>query len=196
MNYLTYLPKFVYRQEVDKENNVQAIYTTPDYLLNTANYLRNNQECQYKQLMDITAVDYPEKEKRFLVVYHFLSVSKNKRLMVKVWTDEITPLPSLFQLYSCATWYERETYDMFGVYFLGNPDMRRILTDYGFEGHPLRKDFPLTGFTEVRYDDEEKRILSEPVQMSQQYRTFNFQSPWSHTPNLNVPNPEDIKKVK
>lgn len=141
-------------------------------------WLRDDASCQFRCLIDITAVDYPERDERFEVVYHLLSVHQNHRIRVKVTTGEATPVASLTGVFSAAGWFEREAWDMFGIYFAGHPDLRRLLTDYGFEGHPLRKDFPLTGFVEVRYDDEQKRVVYEPVQLTQDFRAFDFISPW------------------
>ena len=130
------------------------------------------------QLVDVCGVDYPERGQRFDVVYHLLSMRKNLRLRVKLRTDEDTPVPSVVDLFPTAGWFEREAWDMYGIFFAGNPDLRRILTDYGFEGHPLRKDFPLTGYVELRYDEEQKRVVYEPVKLVQEYRQFDFLSPW------------------
>ena len=141
-------------------------------------YLRDNVNCQCKQLMDICAVDFPEDPERFEVVYNLLSLSHNLRLRVKVRTNETDPIPSVTSVFSSAGWFEREAWDLFGIYFSEHPDLRRILTDYGFEGHPLRKDFPLTGYMEVRYDNEKKRVVYEPVKLTQEFRTFDFLSPW------------------
>ena len=141
-------------------------------------FLRDDANCLFKLLMDLCGVDYPERAQRFEVVYNLLSLKHNQRIRVKVLTDEDTPVPSVVGIYSAAGWFERETWDMYGVAFSGNPDLRRILTDYGFEGHPLRKDFPLTGFVELRYDDEQKRVVYEPVKLTQDFRSFDFLSPW------------------
>ena len=141
-------------------------------------FLRDDANTQFEQLLDVCGVDYPEEEERFEVNYQLLSLKHNQRVRVKVRTDEETPVPSVAALYPSATWYERETYDMYGVFFSDNPDLRRILTDYGFEGHPLRKDFPLTGYVEVRYDEDQKRVVYEPVKLTQDFRTFDFLSPW------------------
>jgi NADH-quinone oxidoreductase subunit C len=141
-------------------------------------FLRDDTNCLFKQVMDITAVDYPEREQRFEVVYNLLSLKQNQRIRVKVNTDEDTPVPTVTGVFSAAGWFEREVWDMFGVSFSDHPDLRRILTDYGFEGHPLRKDFPLTGFVERRYDDEQKRVVYEPVKLVQDFRNFDFLSPW------------------
>ena len=144
-------------------------------------YLRDEPNCQFKLLVDLCGVDYPEREERFEVVYHLLSPRQNQRIRVKVGTDEITPVPSVTGVFASAVWYERETWDMFGIYFSDHPDLRRLLTDYGFEGHPLRKDFPQTGYVEVRYDDEQKRVVYEPVRLREDWRNFDFLSPWEGT---------------
>src|SRR5580704_11654896 len=144
-------------------------------------FLRDDPRCLFINLIDVTAVDWPSREQRFDVVYHLLSPKLNLRIRVKAETDEATPVPSIIDVFPGSDWFERETYDLYGVIFTGHPDMRRILTDYGFEGHPLRKDFPLTGFVEVRYDDQEKRVLYEPVRLNQEFRKFDFLSPWEGT---------------
>lgn len=149
-----------------------------DRIVQVMTYLRDNSGCQFKALMDVTAVDWPARSPRFDVVYHLLSIRLNQRVRVAVKTDEETPVPSVSEVYSVANWFERETWDMYGIMFSGHPDLRRILTDYGFEGHPLRKDFPLTGHVEVRYDDEQKRVIYEPVTLTQEFRRFDFMSPW------------------
>lgn len=140
-------------------------------------YLRDHQDYRFHQLVDLTAVDYPERAARFDVVYHLLSMVKNVRVRLKVQTDEDTPVPSATAVFPVADWFEREAFDMYGVFFDGHPDLRRILTDYGFHGHPLRKDFPMTGYVEVRYDDELKRVVYEPVKITE-FRAFDFLSPW------------------
>lgn len=132
----------------------------------------------FQQLLDLCGVDYPDRKERFEVVYHLLSMTRNARLRVKVSTDETQPVPSAISAYPAANWFEREAYDMYGMLFSGHPDMRRLLTDYGFEGHPLRKDFPMTGYVEVRYDEEQRRVVYEPVKLTQEFRTFDFLSPW------------------
>jgi NADH-quinone oxidoreductase subunit C len=144
-------------------------------------FLRDDARCQFINFIDVTAVDWPSREQRFDVVYHLLSPKLNLRVRVKAATDEGTAVPSIIEVFPGAEWFERETYDLYGVVFTGHPDMRRILTDYGFEGHPLRKDFPLTGFVEVRYDDELKRVVYEPVRLVQEFRNFDFLSPWEGT---------------
>ncbi len=154
-------------------------------IIKVLTFLRDESDCLFHQLIDITAVDHPEREERFDVVYNLLSMKQNQRVRVKVTTDEEQPVPSIADLFPCATWFEREVWDMFGIFFSDNPDLRRILTDYGFEGHPLRKDFPMTGYVEVRYDEQQKRVIYEPVKLNQDFRTFDFLSPWEGmTPNL------------
>ena len=144
-------------------------------------HLRDDPDCRFHQLVDICGADYPERARRFDVVYHLLSLRHNLRIRVKVQTDEVTPVPSVIGVFPAANWYERETYDLYGILFSGHPDLRRMLTDYGFEGHPLRKDFPLTGFVEVRYDQDEGRVVYEPVKLMQEFRNFDFLSPWEGT---------------
>ena len=149
----------------------------PD-VLKVLRFLHDDPSCQFWSFIDVCGVDYPERRKRFDVVYHLLSPKQNQRIRVKVQADENTQVPSCVDLYPGANWFEREAYDMYGILFAGHPDLRRILTDYGFEGHPLRKDFPLTGYVEVRYDDEQKRVVYEPVRLPQEFRNFDFLSPW------------------
>ena len=155
--------------------------------------LRDDADFRFTVLIDLCGVDWPEREQRFDVVYHLLSLTQNQRLRVKVMTDEDTPVPSVTGVFSAAGWYEREAWDLYGILFSDHPDLRRLLTDYGFEGHPLRKDFPLTGFVEVRYDEEQKRVVYEKVKLTQDYRSFDFLSPWEGmTPLL----PGDEKATK
>ena len=153
-----------------------------DAIVTVLTFLRDDSNCQFRQLMDICGVDYPGRERRFEVVYHLLSLRHNQRIRVKLSTDESTPVPSVTGVFSAAGWWEREAWDLYGILFSGHPDLRRILTDYGFEGHPLRKDFPLTGHVEVRYDDEQKRVVYEPVKLTQEFRSFDFLSPWEGMP--------------
>jgi len=141
-------------------------------------FLRDDSNCHFKQLIDLCGVDYPERAERFEVVYNLLSLTYNRRIRVKVSTDEESPVPSVVAVHPAAGWWEREAWDMYGILFADHPDLRRILTDYGFDGHPLRKDFPLTGHVEVRYDDELKRVVYEPVKLTQEFRSFDFVSPW------------------
>jgi NADH-quinone oxidoreductase subunit C len=161
-----------------------TVTTTAADLLRLVAFLRDDPQCLFWCLIDITAVDWPDRERRFDVVYHLLSPKHNTRIRVKIETDEVTPVPSLTGLFPAANWYEREAYDLYGVLFTGHPDLRRILTDYGFEGHPLRKDFPLTGFVEVRWDPEQKRVVYEPVRLAQEFRDFDFLSPWEGSGQL------------
>ncbi|MEE8123653.1 MAG: NADH-quinone oxidoreductase subunit C [Alphaproteobacteria bacterium] len=154
-----------------------------DAIVTALTFLRDDTNCQFRQLIDICGVDYPGRERRFEVVYHLLSLRHNQRIRVKLSTDESTPVPSATGVFSAAGWWEREAWDLYGILFSGHPDLRRILTDYGFEGHPLRKDFPLTGHVEVRYDDEQKRVVYEPVKLTQEFRSFDFLSPWEGMPS-------------
>jgi NADH-quinone oxidoreductase subunit C len=159
-----------------------TLFVDPTAIVAALKFLRDDPAGQFVSLIDITAADYPEREKRFEVVYHLLSPKLNRRIRLKLETDEETPVASATAVYPGADWYERETYDLFGVLFVGHPDLRRILTDYGFDGYPLRKDFPMTGFVEVRYDDQEKRVRYEPVRLPQEFREFDFLSPWEGPP--------------
>lgn len=149
-----------------------------DDIVAVLSFLRDDVNCQFKQLMDVCGVDYPEDENRFEVVYNLLSMTHNLRVRVKVRTNEDEAVPTATGVFSSAGWFEREAWDLYGIYFADHPDLRRILTDYGFEGHPLRKDFPLTGYVELRYDDEKKRVVYEPVKLTQEFRSFDFLSPW------------------
>lgn len=155
-----------------------ALTVPREQIVGVLKSLRDAPDHRYEMLLDICGVDYPARPERFEVVYNLLSLSRNRRLRVKVLTDETTPVPTVTSIYSTAGWFERECWDLYGVKFAGHPDLRRILTDYGFEGHPLRKDFPLSGTVEVRYDDSQKRVVYEPVQLPQDFRNFDFMSPW------------------
>lgn len=152
-----------------------------EHILPVLRFLRDDSRCAFICLIDICGADYPGREERFDVVYHLLSPTQNQRIRVKVRASEDTAVPSVVDVFPGANWFERETYDLYGVFFDGHPDLRRLLTDYGFDGHPLRKDFPLTGFVEVRYDEEEKRVVYEPVKLNQEFRNFDFLSPWEGT---------------
>ncbi|MEZ5787488.1 MAG: NADH-quinone oxidoreductase subunit C [Xanthobacteraceae bacterium] len=156
-------------------------------------FLRDDPGCEFFAFVDVTAVDWPQREKRFDIVYHLLSPTKNCRVRVKIETDEETPVSSIIDVFPGANWFEREIFDLYGVMFTGHPDLRRILTDYGFEGHPLRKDFPLTGFVEVRWDDEQKRVVYEKVRLAQEFRDFDFLSPWEGTDYV-LPGDEKAKQ--
>lgn len=163
-----------------------------DDIVKAMTTLRDDPAFRFEVLIDICGVDYPARPERFDVVYHLLSPRRNLRLRVKVTTDEDHPVPSLVDVFPAANWFEREAYDMYGILFSGHPDLRRLLTDYGFEGYPLRKDFPLTGYVEVRYDDAQKRVVYEPVRLNQEFRSFDFESPWEGT-NYVLPGDEKAK---
>jgi NADH-quinone oxidoreductase subunit C len=164
--------------EVAVVNGELSLRCATNNLIRVLTFLRDDTQCQFKGLMDLCGVDHPEREPRFDVVYNLLSISRNTRVRLKTATDENTPVPSATAVFSSANWWERETWDLYGIFFADHPDLRRILTDYGFEGHPMRKDFPLTGYVEVRYDDEQKRVVYEPVKLVQEFRNFDFLSPW------------------
>lgn len=175
---------------VDLKRGELAVTARRGAIIKVLTHLRDATDCAFEQLMDITAADYPDREERFEVVYILLSLKRNQRIKVKVATDEDTPVASAISVFSAANWYERETWDMYGVFFDGHPDLRRILTDYGFEGHPFRKDFPLTGYVEVRYDEDQKRVVYEPVKLTQDFRSFDFLSPWEGMTNVMLPGDE------
>ncbi|ETR75330.1 NADH dehydrogenase subunit C [Afipia sp. P52-10] len=167
-----------------------TLTTEADKILDVVKFLRDDPRCRFVNFTDITAVDFPGRRERFEVVYHFLSPCLNTRVRIKLPASETTQVPSIIGEFPGADWFERETFDLYGVLFVGHPDMRRILTDYGFDGHPLRKDFPTTGFVEVRYDDQEKRVKYEPVKLNQEFRKFDFLSPWE---GADYPLPGDEK---
>ena len=170
-----------------------TVTAAPDTLVGLLTFLRDDQVCRFSVLIDICGADYPNRPKRFDVVYHLLSLHRNHRIRVKIETDEATPVPSACTIWPAANWFEREAFDMYGIQFSDHPDLRRILTDYGFTGHPLRKDFPLTGFVEVRYDDEQKRVVYEPVKLVQDFRKFDFMSPWEGAKHI-LPGDEKAAK--
>ena len=170
-----------------------TISVAAEAIVETVTILRDDPELLFVCFIDICGVDYPARELRFDVVYHFLSPRKNARIRVKLATDDQTPVPSISDVFPAATWFEREAYDLYGILFSGNPDFRRILTDYGFRGHPLRKDFPPTGFVEVRYDNELRRVVYEPVKLPQEFRNFDFLSPWEGTHYI-LPGDEKVKQ--
>jgi len=173
----------------------QLIVTVPaERIVPALVRLRDDPQFLFEQLIDVCGVDYPDRPQRFEVVYALLSVSLNRRLRVKVATDEDTPVPSAVPVYPSANWFERETWDMYGIFFSEHPDLRRILTDYGFDGHPMRKDFPLTGYVELRYDPDQRRVVYEPVKLTQDFRTFDFTSPWEAITEIQLPG--DEKAVK
>ncbi|RKU48707.1 NADH-ubiquinone oxidoreductase 30.4 kDa subunit, mitochondrial [Coniochaeta pulveracea] len=197
------LPKYVQQFSVWKDE--LTIYIAPAGVIPVFSFLKYNTAAEFTTVSDITAVDFPTRDQRFEVVYNLLSVRHNARIRVKTYADEVSPVPSITSLFDGANWYEREVFDLFGVFFTGHPDLRRIMTDYGFEGHPLRKDFPLTGYTEIRYDEEKKRIVTEPLELTQAFRNFEGgSSVWEQvgpgvdrTPDsfkLPTPKPEEKKE--
>lgn len=189
---------------LDKESFIQVseyeeevtIEITKNNLELCLHFLRDHTNAQFKVLADIVAADFPEEEKRFEVIYLLLSVRYNKRLKVKVAVNPLESLPSVAYIFRSANWFEREVWDMFGVHFENHPDLRRLLTDYGFQGHPLRKDFPLTGFTEVRYDEEKKRVITESLELSQEFRSFKLQSPWDQRVLTTMKTKKNLRKNK
>jgi NADH-quinone oxidoreductase subunit C len=182
-------------ESVDISRDELVIVVRRESIVRLLTFLRDDVNCQFKQLMDVCGVDYPGRPERFEVVYNLLSLTHNRRIRVKVWTDEQSAVPTVTGVFNSAGWWEREVYDLYGIWFREHPDLRRILTDYGFEGHPLRKDFPLTGYVEVRYDDELKRIVYEPVKLTQDFRNFDFLSPWEGMQQF-LPGDEKAKQNK
>ncbi len=172
-----------------------TINVTQNSLAGFVEFLKTDQNCRFSTLIDITAVDHPERDPRFDVIYHFLSMYQNQRVRLRVAVREEDIMPSITDVHPSANWFEREVFDMFGILFSGHPDLRRILTDYGFRGHPLRKDFPTTGYTEVRYDEEKKRVVYEPVSLVQEYRQFDFMSPWEGAEYI-MPSEDKAEKAK
>jgi NADH-quinone oxidoreductase subunit C len=185
------LPGDVIRSEIVRGELI--LWAERPAIVRVLRFLRDDPRMLFKQLVDLCGVDYPDRIERFEVVYNLLSLKHNRRIRVKVATDENEPVPSVTGAFSSANWYERETWDLFGVYFSDHPDLRRLLTDYGFEGHPLRKDFPLTGYVEVRYDEDQKRVVYEPVKLKQEFRSFDFLSPWEGMTQL-LPGDEKAKQ--
>lgn len=184
------LPKYVQRVQVSKTDEIE-VSISPDGVIPVLTFLRDHSNCQFRNLTELTAVDIPKLKNRFQIIYQLLSVKFGTRIRVKTYTDELTPIDSATSIFNGAIWTEREVWDMFGVFFSNHPDLRRILTDYGFEGHPLRKDFPLTGYTEVRYDEELKRVIMEPVTLTQEFRNFAFSSPWQQLSK----GQDDVKRI-
>ncbi|XP_054714017.1 NADH dehydrogenase [ubiquinone] iron-sulfur protein 3, mitochondrial-like [Uloborus diversus] len=175
------LPKYVQKVQLCHGDELEVMIS-PDGVLPVLTFLKDHHLAQFESLVDIAGVDVPTREYRFEIVYNLLSLRYNARIRVKTYTDELTPIDSATEVYKAADWYEREIWDMFGVYFNNHPDLRRILTDYGFEGHPFRKDFPLSGYVEVRYDDEVKRVVVEPLELAQEFRKFDLVGPWEQFP--------------
>jgi NADH-quinone oxidoreductase subunit C len=176
------------------EHDQAVVTVVRDRIAAALTRLRDDPTFLFEQLIDVCGVDYPDRVERFEIVYHLLSVSLNHRIRVKVATDEDTPVPSVVSVYPSANWFEREAWDLYGVFFSDHPDLRRILTDYGFDGHPMRKDFPLTGYVELRYDPDQRRVVYEPVRLQQDFRTFDFTSPWEAITDMQLPG--DEKAVK
>jgi len=181
LNYAKFLSKIVPTTNIMLFKNELILIVCSTKLLQIILFFKNHTNCQYKILTSISGVDYPEKKVRFEVVYELLSVRYNSRIRIKTYVDEITTIESITSAYNAADWWEREIWDLFGVFFVNHPDLRRILTDYGFEGHPLRKDFPLSGYVEVRYDERQKRVICESLELTQEFRAFDFLSPWTQS---------------
>ncbi|CAM9332493.1 unnamed protein product [Lampetra planeri] len=175
------MPKYIQQVQVTCYNELEVMIH-PDGVVPVLTFLRDHTSAQFRNMIDLTAVDIPTRQNRFEIVYSLMSLRYNSRIRVKTYTDELTPVDSAVPVHKAANWYEREVWDMFGVFFANHPDLRRILTDYGFEGHPFRKDFPLSGYVEVRYDDEVKRVVAEPVELSQEFRKFDLNTPWEVFP--------------
>jgi len=177
------LPKFIQKVQLTAGDELELL-VSPEGILCVLDFLKGHHNAQFTSLVDIAGMDVPTRKYRFEIIYNLLSLRYNARCRVKTYTDELTPIDSCDGIFKAANWYEREIFDMFGVYFSGHPDLRRILTDYGFEGHPLRKDFPLSGYLEMRYDDELRRVVYEPVELSQEYRKFDLAAPWEQFPKF------------
>lgn len=190
------MPKYVQKVQLTAGDELEVLIC-PEGVMPVIMFLKDHHNAQFASLSDIAGVDMPTREYRFEIVYNLLSMRYNSRIRVKTYTDELTPLDSICSIYEAANWYEREIWDMFGVYFTNHPDLRRILTDYGFEGHPLRKDFPLTGYYEYRFDDELGRVVKEPVELAQEYRKFDLAAPWEQFPNFreSLPAQEEVPLV-
>ena len=167
--------------EISDDFNQLQISISADQILDVVDFIKNDEACEFRQITDIAGVDFPDRQKRFDVIYHFLSFKHNSRLRIKIIIGEDESIPSITSIFPAANWFEREAFDMYGIQFKDHPDLRRILTDYGFEGYPLRKDFPLSGNVEIRYDEIDKKIIHEPVNLQQDFRSFDIQSPWERT---------------
>jgi len=191
------MPKYVQKVQLTAGDELEVLID-PTGIVPVISFLKNHHNGQFTNLADIAGMDVPTRKYRFEIIYNLLSLRYNSRIRVKTYTDELTPIDSLTPVFQAANWYEREIWDMFGVFFTNHPDLRRILTDYGFQGHPLRKDFPLTGYYEVRYDDELQRIVQEPVELAQEYRKFDLAAPWEQFPNFRETNPaqEEVPLVE
>ncbi|GBP55436.1 NADH dehydrogenase iron-sulfur protein 3, mitochondrial [Eumeta japonica] len=186
------LPKYVQKVQVTAGNELEVLIS-PEGVVPVLQFLKDHHNAQFSNLSDIAGMDVPTRRNRFEIIYNILSLRYNSRIRVKTYTDELTPIDSVCDIYKAANWYEREIWDMYGVFFANHPDLRRILTDYGFEGHPFRKDFPLSGYVEVRYDDEQKRVVVEPLELAQEFRRFELSAPWEQFPNFRAnPASEEI----
>lgn len=177
------LPKYVQKVQLTAGNELEVLIP-PEGVIPVLQFLKDNHSAQFTNLVDIAGMDVPNRVNRFEIIYNLLSLRYNARIRVKTYTDELTPVDSANDVFKAANWYEREIWDMYGVFFANHPDLRRILTDYGFEGHPFRKDFPLSGYVEVRYDDEQKRVVVEPLELAQEFRRFELSAPWEQFPNF------------
>nr|CAG4652112.1 EOG090X0BXY [Triops cancriformis] len=176
------LPKYVEKVQITAGNELELLIV-PEGVVPVLQFLKDHHQCQFTNLADMGVMDVPSRQYRFELIYNLLSLRYNSRIRIKTYTDELTPIDSAVEVHKAADWYEREAWDMYGVFFANHPDLRRLLTDYGFEGHPFRKDFPLTGYVEVRYDDEVKRVVCEPLELAQEFRKFDLSSPWETFPN-------------
>ncbi|XP_060534590.1 NADH dehydrogenase [ubiquinone] iron-sulfur protein 3, mitochondrial-like isoform X2 [Cylas formicarius] len=184
------LPKYVQKAQLTAGDELELLIA-PEGVIPVLTFLKDHHQCQFTNVADIAAMDVPSRQYRFELIYNLLSLRFNSRIRVKTYTDELTPIDSACEVYEGANWYEREVWDMYGVFFANHPDLRRILTDYGFQGHPFRKDFPLSGYVEVRYDDEKKRVVLEPLELAQEFRRFDLSAPWEQFPNFR-PAPETV----
>jgi len=189
------LPKYIQKVQITAGDELELLIV-PEGILPVLQFLKDHHNCQFTNLTDIAGMDVPSRTYRFEVIYNLLSLRFNSRIRVKTYTDELTPIESCNNVHKAANWYEREIWDMYGVFFANHPDLRRILTDYGFEGHPFRKDFPLSGYVEVRYDDEKKRVVMEPLELAQEFRRFELSAPWEQFPKFRtaLPAVEEVKK--
>lgn len=192
------LPKYVQKVQLTAGDELEVLIS-PDGVLPVLQFLKDHHTAQFASLADIAGLDVPSRKYRFEIIYNLLSLRYNSRIRVKTYTDELTPIESACEIFKAANWYEREIWDMYGVFFANHPDLRRILTDYGFEGHPQRRDFPLSGYVEVRYDDEKQRVVCEPLELAQEFRKFDLSAPWEQFPNFRHANPAseeiDTKKI-
>ncbi|XP_067613717.1 NADH dehydrogenase [ubiquinone] iron-sulfur protein 3, mitochondrial [Eurosta solidaginis] len=182
------LPKYVQKVQLTAGDELEVLIA-PEGVVPVLQFLKDNHLAQFSNLVDIAGMDVPSRQYRFEIIYNLLSLRFNSRIRVKTYTDELTPLDSCYEVFKAANWYEREIWDMYGVFFANHPDLRRILTDYGFEGHPQRRDFPLSGYVELRYDDEKKRVVCEPLELAQEFRKFDLSAPWEQFPNFRNANP-------